>query len=173
MSELARVRPPAPHAAEFVHANPDFNLEASLEFFADRYSGQEWVLEGGAAVHQLTGGNRPEPHDLDVVCLDPAIQNDFNGFEYFDIKSIDLWMAFKGLAVPTGFWEHVMDTSVPANVAGTAVRLMHPSLIAAGKSFPYAGRPQRAKDIRDIELLDVSLAQLDSAKARMVGAVAL
>jgi hypothetical protein len=50
---------------------------------------------------------------------------------------------------------------------------MDPALIAAGKSFPYGGRPQRPKDIHDIELLGITPPELDAAKAKLLGSVAL
>jgi hypothetical protein len=159
--------------AEFLGTNPNFELGQSIDFLAAHYGQQEWVVEGGAAVHNLAGGGRPEPHDLDIVCRDPGMQRDFNGPNYFDIKSLALWMGCKGLEPAPDLWHHVMDTSIPATVAGADVRLMSPALIAAGKSFPYLGRPQRQKDILDIELLGVKPYELEAAKARMLGAIAL
>jgi hypothetical protein len=65
-------------------------------------------------------------------------------------------------------WKNIVATSRPVEIDGLTVRVMHPAIIAAGKST-LARMAQRPKDISAIELLGVTAEQLDAATKLLQG----
>ncbi|MGB4759141.1 MAG: hypothetical protein WBP26_03715 [Candidatus Saccharimonadales bacterium] len=170
--------PRSPEVKDFFVANPEFNVEKSLLFLAAHYPDSDsWVVDSGVAVQLLTGKRKLEPRDLDIVSQTDEMEDDFghtNGLDpndsrYIDVKSIKHWLSGRVPEVDEQtIWKYVIATSKFIEVSGLRVRVMHPALIAAGKST-LARMAQRPKDSSDIELLQVTPEQLDAATKLLQG----
>lgn len=170
--------PHSPEVREFFTNNPEFSVQRSLEFLTLHYPNIDtWVVDGGVAVQQLTGKRDLVPRDIDIVCFADEMEEDFghtNGLDpndnrYIDVKAIKHWLIGRAMgADEQATWERIVASSRLASVDGLTFRIMHPAIIAAGKST-LARMTQRPKDISDIELLKVSPKQLDAATKLLQG----
>jgi len=115
------------------------------------------------------------PNDIDVVSRDDSMEEDFghssgldsSDVRYIDVKSINHWLrgrvqSFDGDMV----WRSIIASSQDLNVNGVTVRVMHPAIIAAGKST-LARMVPRTKDAEDIKLLNVSDLEIEAATKLM------
>ena len=155
--------PHSPVVAEFFADNPEFNVTDNLAFLAEHYPDtSSWIVEGGVAVQALTGRRESPPGDIDVICRDRGMEADFghsDGFDpsdrrYIDVKTTEDWLQRKRV-VESGepsLWDYVLASSLSITIDGFPVHVMHPALIAAGKSTLFQGL-QRPKDISDVALL--------------------
>ena len=75
-----------------------------------------------------------------------------------DVKSLDHWLLGRGSTQgdQSSLWEYISALSVPVDIDGHIVKVMHPALVAAGKST-MAKMAQRPKDLTDLRLLAVRL----------------
>ncbi len=171
--------PRSPEAAEFFRSHPEFIVSDSLAFLAEHYPDtSQWIIDSGVAIQALTGHRDGYPSDIDVVSLSPRMEADFghsNGIDpadrrYIDVKSIDHWLLGRGsgLTDPPSLWPYIVALSLPRNIEGHFVRIMHPAIIAAGKST-MAKMTQRPKDVADLELLAVEPEQLQAATELLRG----
>ncbi|HSW78327.1 MAG TPA: hypothetical protein VLG36_06020 [Candidatus Chromulinivoraceae bacterium] len=176
---IAPEPPRSPEAAEFFRNHPEFTVSDSLTFLTDHYPDtSEWIVDSGVAVQALTGRREGYPSDIDIVSLSPDMETDFghsDGIDpadrrYIDVKSIDHWLLGRGagLADPSSLWPYIVALSLPRDIEGHSVRIMHPAIIAAGKST-MAKMTQRPKDTADLELLAVEPGQLQAATELLRG----
>ena len=170
--------PNSPEVREFFATNPELDVEQSLRFLVENYPDtNSWVVDSGVAVQLLTGKRELASRDIDIVCRTDEMEDDFghtNGRNpddnrYIDVKSIKHWLSGRVMgADEQATWGHILASSKVADVSGLAVRVMHPAIIAAGKST-LARMTQRPKDITDLELLSVSEEELDAATKLLQG----
>lgn len=176
---LIRPQPPrSPEVASFFETHPEFDVSSSLEFVTQHYPDvSDWIVDSGIAVQILTGRREQQPSDLDIVCRDPEMEEDFgrssamyDDRRYIDVKSLDHWLLGRGevRGDQSSLWEYVSALSIPMDVGGHTIQVMHPALIAATKST-VAKMEQRPKDLADIELLAVSPGQIEAATALLRG----
>lgn len=179
---LFSIIPPVPprslEVREFFEANPKFDVQKSLQFLVTHYPDTDsWVVDSGVAVQLLTGKRELIPRDIDIVCQSDEMEDDFghtngldpNDIRYIDVKSIKHWLGGRVLGVDEQtIWKNLVMTSKFIDVNGLSVRIMHPAIIAAGKSA-LARMTQRPKDITDIELLAVSPEELEAATKLLQG----
>jgi hypothetical protein len=174
----------SPEVARFYDQNPELDVGRSLAFVTKNYPDTSvWVIEGGVAVQALTRSRAVQPHDLDIVCQDPTMEAAFGYPEqpdlsqtrgpdrYIDVKTLERWLRRKRLVVPgePSLWEHVLALSLPMAIEGSPVRVLHPALIAAGKSTLFQGTQRRPKDEHDVQLLAVSDEQVMAATELLLG----
>jgi hypothetical protein len=163
---VAPETPRSADAAEFFQTHPEFAVSDSLAFLAQHYPDtSEWIVDSGVAVQALTGERPGQPSDIGHSNgIDPTDRR------YIDVKSIDHWLLGRGagLADPSSLWPYIVALSLPRDIEGHSVRIMHPAIIAAGKST-MARMTQRPKDIADLELLAVEPKQLQAATELLRG----
>ena len=129
------------------------------------------------AIQLLTGKREIIPGDLDIVCRTDDMEADFghtNGLNpednrYIDVKSISHWLRGRVTNADEQLvWEGIVATSSMHEVDGVTFRVMHPAIIAAGKST-LARMSPRPKDASDLALLSVPPAQLTAATELLRG----
>ncbi len=162
---------PSERVGQFLTDHPNFEPHSAIDFLLDNFpqmddQGVVWILEGGLAVDILTNGRRQAVTDIDVVSRNGVMQSEF-GCSYFDIKSVESWLAAKGLPSGPQPTRQLLASSVPITFMGRTLVIMRPDLIAAGKSYDFLGRPPRDKDKRDIALLGILDSDLEIARRQL------
>ncbi len=178
-----RVVPPepprSPEAAEFFRTHPEFNVDDSLDFLVAHYPDTStWIVDSGIAVQALAGRRDSIPSDIDIVSIDEGMEDDFghsNGLvpgdrRYIDVKSVSHWMLGRDISTldPETLWYYLSELSLPRDISGHDVRIMHPAILAATKST-MARMAVRPKDTADLQLLAVDRDEIEAATALLQG----
>lgn len=155
------VHPPHPAVAGFHKDNPHPTWEEMLSFLITNFPQMEdgrllYVIGGGVAVHLLKP-IRQTPDDVDLIYRDEDMWPKFN---HLPAKSAKHWLEAHRIPSNEDNISTLFNHSVQAEFNGKPVYILDQVALAFSKSVNSYVAPPRPKDLQDVELLGVSLAQI-------------